>query len=166
MRPCLGRSRAQSTQCHEHACLSRKSCVTQFVHRFGMGGVAHWLGSNIADRGFTCTRYSAVIDEFGEPAQKISIERVLLWNQLLCVGSNETFLKFRYHRIEVGPQVFRQKVVSICSPVTCVDGFQNLQTITLGCRDEFCLMSSLELVPSVSVALTTHHGIQILPQGQ
>ena len=91
--PCLGRSRAQSTQCHEHACLSRKSCVTQFVHRFGMGGVAHWLGSNIADGGFTCTRYSAVIGEFGEPAQKISIEPVLLRNQLLFVGSNANFLE-------------------------------------------------------------------------
>ena len=78
----------------------------------------------------------------------------------------QTFLKFLYHRIEVGPQVFRQKVVSVSSPVTCVDGFQNLQTITLGCRDEFCLMSSLELVSSVSFALTEHHGIQILPQGQ
>ena len=79
---------------------------------------------------------------------------------------NVTFLKFRHHCIEVGPQVFQQKVVSISSPVTYVDGFRNLQTKTLGCRDEFCLMSSLELVSSVSVALTVHHGIQILLQVQ
>ena len=63
-------------------------------------------------------------------------------------------LKLCHHCIEVGPQVFRQDIVSIGSKSTGVDSFQNLQTLTLGCRDEFRLLSSLELVPFVIVALT------------
>ena len=63
-------------------------------------------------------------------------------------------MKLRHHCIEVWPYIFRQKIVLIALSITGVDGFQDLQTIALGCGNEFRLMSSFALVLSVMLALT------------
>ena len=83
---------------HRHACpydsfdgrrpsilLVKKSCSISAVRRARVSfkkvlcdtilvpsgsDVAHRLGSNIADRGFMCTRYSTVMGELDDPAQK------------------------------------------------------------------------------------------------
>ena len=47
-----------------------------------------------------------------------------------------------------------RKIVIIALPVTGVDGFQDLQAITLGCGNEFRLMFRFELILAVIFAFT------------
>ena len=68
-------------------CLSQKKLHDKTCTPSGMGDVAHWFGSNIVDRGFTCTQYNVTMGALGEPAQ-IAIESVLLSDQRLFVGSD------------------------------------------------------------------------------
>ena len=69
---------------------------------------------------------------------------MMLCNELLSRRSEVFFLKLRHHCIEVGPQIFRRKIVRLALPVTGVDGFRDLQAITLRCGNEFRWMFPFE----------------------
>ena len=68
--PDLCRHHVRSLPCGGHVSLKNvlrdKICTPS---RMGEG-VAHWFGSNIVDRGFTCTQYNVNMGAFGEAAQK------------------------------------------------------------------------------------------------